>query len=45
MDKQNYIKLAKKAANIQLQELKKVKKVFNNSFISAVNLIMNCKRK
>ena len=25
MDKQNYIKLAKKAANIQLQELKKVK--------------------
>ena len=45
MDKQNYIKLAKKAANIQLQELKKVKKVFNNSFISAVNLIMNCKGK
>tara|TARA_B100000963_G_scaffold353546_1_gene368419 strand:+ start:678 stop:1655 length:978 start_codon:yes stop_codon:yes gene_type:complete len=45
MIKQNYIKLAKKAANIQLQELKKVKKVFNNSFISAVNLIMNCKGK
>ncbi len=45
MIKQNYIKFAKKAANIQLQELKKVKKVFNNSFISAVNLIMNCKGK
>ena len=45
MNKKNYIKLANKAANIQLQELKKIKKVFNNSFVHAVNLIMNCKGK
>ena len=45
MDKKKYIKLANKAANIQIKELKKIKKVFNNSFIDAVNLIMNCKGK
>ena len=45
MNKKNYINLAKKAANIQINELKKIKKVFNNSFINAVNLIMNCKGK
>ena len=33
MNKKNYINLANKAANIQINELKKIKKVFNNSFI------------
>ena len=45
MDKKNYINLANRAANIQINELKKIKKVFNNSFIKAVDLIMNCKGK
>ena len=45
MDKRKYIKLANKAANIQIKELKKIKNVFNNSFIDAVNLIINCKGK
>ena len=29
MNKKNYINLAKKAANIQINELKKIKKIFN----------------
>ncbi len=45
MRKNNYISLAKKAAAIQIKELKKVNKVFNNSFIKAVDLILNCKGK
>ena len=45
MNKKNYISLANKAANIQISELKKIKKVFNNSFIKAVDLILNCKGK
>ena len=45
MNKNNYIKLANKAANLQIKELKKIKKVFNKSFISAVDLILNCKGK
>ncbi len=45
MNKKNYISLAKKAANIQINELKKINKVFNNSFIKAVDLILNCKGK
>ncbi len=45
MNKKIYINLANKAANIQINELKKIKKVFNNSFIKAVDLIMNCKGK
>ena len=45
MNKKNYISLAKKSADIQINELKKIKKVFNNSFIKAVDLIMNCKGK
>jgi arabinose-5-phosphate isomerase len=45
MNKKNYISLANKAANIQINELKKIKKVFNNSFIKAVDLILNCKGK
>ena len=45
MNKKNYITLANKAANIQISELKKIKKVFNNSFVKAVDLILNCKGK
>ena len=45
MNKKDYINLAKKAAKIQISELKKIKKVFNNSFANAVDLIMNCKGK
>ena len=45
MNKKKYINFAKKSADIQISELKKIKKVFNNSFINAVDLIMNCKGK
>ena len=43
--KKNYISSAKKSANIQINELKKIRKVFNNSFIKAVDQILNCKGK
>ncbi len=43
--KKNYITLAKKAASTQINELKKIKKVFNNSFVQAIDLILNCKGK
>ena len=45
MKKKNYIQLANKAAITQINELKKIKKVFNKSFIKAVDLILNCKGK
>jgi len=45
MNKKNYISLANKAANIQINELKKIKKIFNNSFVEAIDLILNCKGK
>ena len=45
MKKNNYIQLAKKTANIQIKELKKIHKVFNSSFVEAVDLILNCKGK
>ena len=45
MKKKNYTALAKNSANIQIKELKKIKKVFNNSFSKAVDLILNCKGK
>ena len=45
MNKNNYISLAKKAANLQINELKKIKKVLNMSFILAVDSILNCKGK
>ena len=32
--KKNYLKLASKSAQLQINELKKIKKVFNESFIS-----------
>jgi arabinose-5-phosphate isomerase len=45
MNRNKYISLAKKTANIQINELKKIKKVFNSSFLKAVDLIVNCKGK
>ena len=45
MNKRDYISLANKSANLQINELKKIKKVFNNSFIQAVDLILNCRGK
>ena len=45
MNKKNYISLARKSADIQINELKKVKKVFNNSFNKAIDLILKCKGK
>ena len=37
MNKKNYISIAKKSADIQIKELKKIKRVLNNSFVDAVN--------
>ena len=45
MNKHNYISLANKAATVQINELKKIKKIFNKSFIKAVDLILDCKGK
>ena len=45
MNKKNYISLANKAATTQIKELSKIKKVFNNSFVKAVDLILSCKGK
>ena len=45
MKKNNFISIAKKAASIQIKELKKINKVFNKSFVQAVDLISNCKGK
>ena len=45
MNKEKYIKIARKAANIQINELKKINRVFNKSFVKAIDLIMNCKGK
>ena len=45
MKNTNYIALAKKSASIQINELKKIKKIFNNSFTKAVETILGCKGK
>ena len=45
MPKVNYISIAKKVAAIQISELKKINKIFNKSFIQAVELMANCKGK
>ena len=45
MNRKKYISFAKKAANTQIRELKKIKKVFNSSFTNAIDLILNCKGK
>jgi arabinose-5-phosphate isomerase len=45
MSSKNYIKLAKKSAAIQISELKKINKVFNSSFVKAVEAIYKCRGK
>ena len=45
MAKTNYIKIAKKSARVQISELKKINKVFNKSFVKAVDVLANCKGK
>ena len=45
MNKNNYIKLAKQSASKQISELKKINKVFNSSFIKAVDSIYQCQGK
>ena len=45
MARVNYISVAKKAAAIQISELKKINKIFNKSFVHAVDLMANCKGK
>ena len=45
MAKINYIKIAKKAASVQINELKKINKIFNKSFIAAVEAMSSCKGK
>jgi len=45
MSKVNYISIAKKAAAIQISELRKINKIFNKSFVRAVDLVANCKGK
>ncbi len=45
MNKKSYITQAKKSADIQINELKKIKKVFNHSFIKAVDHILQCRGK
>ena len=45
MKKKNYISIAKRSADIQINELRKIKKVFNNSFAKAIELVLNCKGK
>ena len=45
MKKKNYATIAKKSAEIQINELKKIKKIFNNSFNKAIDLILKCKGK
>ena len=45
MNKKNYIKFAKQSVSTQINELKKIKKIFNQSFVKAVDLILSCKGK
>ena len=45
MAKKNYISEAKKAAAVQISELKKINKIFNKSFVQAVELMASCKGK
>jgi len=45
MTKINLINIAKKAASIQIAELKKINQIFDKSFIKAVEAISGCKGK
>ena len=45
MSKVNYISVAKKVAATQISELKKINKIFDKSFVRAIDLMANCKGK
>lgn len=45
MNKKKYITIAKSSINIQVNELKKIKKILNKSFIEAVDAILDCRGK
>jgi arabinose-5-phosphate isomerase len=45
MTKVNYISIAKKAAAIQISELRKINKIFDKSFVQSIELIASCKGK
>ncbi len=45
MKNMNYLSLARKSAKIQINELRKINKIFNKSFIKAVDAILNCRGK
>jgi len=45
MNKINYIKIARRTSSVQISELRKVNKIFNKTFIKAIDLISNCKGK
>jgi len=45
MTKINYISIAKKVALTEITELKKINKVFDKSFVKAVELLSSCKGK
>ena len=45
MAKTNYIKIAKKAAAIQISELRKVNRIFDKNFIRAIEVMASCKGK
>ena len=45
MNRRRYIQIAKKSAVLQINELKKINKVFDKSFIKAVDLISSIKGK
>ena len=45
MTEVNYISIAKRTATTQISELKKINKIFDKSFVRAVELMANCKGK
>ena len=45
MIKENFKSIALNAAKKQIGELKKINRVFNNSFLKAIELIHNCSNK
>ena len=45
MTKQNFKSIARKAAKKQIGELRKINRVFNSSFLKAIELINNCRSK
>ena len=45
MAKINFIKIAKKSASIQIRELKKINKTFNQNFVKSVEAIHKTKGK